>query len=233
LPSQVRRDTQSRPGPGIRACVLCLRRPRLGCGPAGLQVASPQPGSFQRHTTLSKRRSYRFERRSCDAEQESPLRARLGGPCRIGQSGLDTDTLHGVKSALELNTKRRAQSLTLPAVFDLRWGLYGDEPLHAHERPPRGASVSTAAFDAVLPLCALGCSRATGFVGAAIPARARLADSTAPSGVLYVLVQCRCKARLGGLTGTRPCKHSGIVLRNKPQNGPNNATLPRDNALSA
>ena len=141
---------------------------------------------------------------------------------------MDTDSLYGVKSALELNTKRRAQSLTMPAVFDLRWGLYGDEPLHAHERFPRGASVSTAAFDAVLPLCTLGCSRATGFVGAAIPARARLADSTAPSGVLYVLVQCRCAARLGGFGGTRPRRHSGIVLRNKPQKGHNHATLPRD-----
>jgi hypothetical protein len=47
------------------------------------------------------------------------------------------------------------------------------------------ASVSTAAFDAVVCLCALECSRATGFVGAAIPARARLADSTVPSGVLW------------------------------------------------
>ncbi len=62
--------------------------PRLRAWPAeaagrrGFKLPAKQPGSFQRHTTLSKRRSYKIERRSCDAEQESPLRARLGGPCR-------------------------------------------------------------------------------------------------------------------------------------------------------
>jgi hypothetical protein len=73
---------------------------------------------------------------------------------------------------------------------------HGDEhlqPLHT------SASVSIAACVAALRPCAIGCSHATGSVGVAIRARARLDNNStalASSGVryAYALVQCACAA---------------------------------------
>jgi hypothetical protein len=72
---------------------------------------------------------------------------------------------------------------------------HGDEhlePLHT------SASVSIAARVAALRLSAIGCSHATGSVGVAIRAWARLDDSTALASsavrYAYALVQCACAA---------------------------------------
>ena len=73
------------------------------------------------------------------------------------------------------------------------------EPLHT------SASASTAACVAALRPCAIGCSHASGSVGVAIRARARLDISTvlASSGVLYAYAAVRCACAAAARRGWR------------------------------
>ena len=71
----------------------------------------------------------------------------------------------------------------------------------------------------------MGCLRVTESVRVAIRARARLANSTAPLGVLYVLVQRRCAARIDRFGGDAPLQ---AQRRGTPAQQSANRPLPRE-----